>query len=528
MWLQNKNCYRSTFAARLSRALTGLLAIACFELQAAPAAVEDVRLLARLYSAAFDREPKSDGLNFWVEQYESGKSVVAIAQRFYQSPEFAARYGDLSHEDFVRQLFRNVLGREGNSSGINFWVKHLINGTSRAQVLAEFAGSRENAAKTAITFADMRYEAGRWVFRDDPGAPPFVAGNYALDAGAMRYQCNTGEKGLAQGYHSTFGVKQADTALLIENSNPLILAGVSISSTSGYRGKLYSDGAFTASQSARGYAPVLDSELELEFKLTGAFEDGAWQGEYSYAVAYTGQGRRCTYSGEFSGPQVIAGVSQSPGGIWRGPVFNPDSGSAYDAVVFSTQSGEIRFITLDGEQAAGTLTVKEDQFDASLVYYATRGSAYDRNGLPYSAASGSGILLQQSAINGEARVDGIIARQFNLAYTTLYDRPSSLALIAGEYLESTALGVTKRFTIDSRGRMSGVDINDCRYSGQVSIVDSRYNMYRVALVLSNCLDRNGPYSGLAVLADDGGRRNDSVLLSASGAIYPFTAYATRN
>lgn len=128
------------------------------------ASVEEVRSIARLYSAAFDREPLEDGLNFWIDKFDGGASVAQIAARFNVAPEFTRKYGTLDDRMYVEQLFRNVLGREGAQSGIDFWVGNLEDGASRARVLARFADSPENITKTTATFADMRFEDGRWTF----------------------------------------------------------------------------------------------------------------------------------------------------------------------------------------------------------------------------------------------------------------------------------------------------------------------------------------------------------------------------
>jgi hypothetical protein len=131
---------------------------------AAPADVDDVRALARLYSAAFDREPLVDGLNFWVDSFEGGQSLTAISGRFYLSPEFNKKYGPLDNTQYVEQLFRNVLGRDGLRTGIDFWVGKLDEGTARALVLAKFSDSPENVVKTTDTFANMRLENDQWTF----------------------------------------------------------------------------------------------------------------------------------------------------------------------------------------------------------------------------------------------------------------------------------------------------------------------------------------------------------------------------
>lgn len=133
------------------------------------ATVEEVKSIARLYSAAFDREPKIGGLNFWVDSYEGGSSLVAIANNFYGSPEFSAKYGPLDDRKYVEQLFRNVLGREGAESGITFWEDKLAGGASRALVLSKIADSPENVTKTFETFAHMHFANGVWSYDEVQG-----------------------------------------------------------------------------------------------------------------------------------------------------------------------------------------------------------------------------------------------------------------------------------------------------------------------------------------------------------------------
>jgi hypothetical protein len=128
---------------------------------------EEVRAIARLYSAAFDREPEVGGLNFWVNSYENGSSLTAIAGRFYSSPEFTRKYGPLDNTRYVEQLYRNVLGRDGDSDGIDFWVGNLEETSTRARVLGRFAASPENVTKTTAIFSKMRYQDGQWVFKPD-------------------------------------------------------------------------------------------------------------------------------------------------------------------------------------------------------------------------------------------------------------------------------------------------------------------------------------------------------------------------
>jgi len=101
----------------------------------------------RLYNAAFARTPDADGLKFWINSYSSGAiDYKQVAQSFLSSPEFASKYGvNNSNNDFVNNLYKNILGRSPDSSGLQFWVNTLNRGvSSRADVLGGFSESPEN------------------------------------------------------------------------------------------------------------------------------------------------------------------------------------------------------------------------------------------------------------------------------------------------------------------------------------------------------------------------------------------------
>ena len=145
---------------------------------AVTAGVEDAKAVARLYSAAFDRTPYVGGLNFWIDSYEAGRSLVSIAGDFYRSPEFTAKYGALSDLQYVEQLYQNVLGRPGEEGGIKFWTDHLATGVSRERILVAFAKSSENISKTTGLFAEMRLVDQQWIFGRR------IAGEHASRLGA--------------------------------------------------------------------------------------------------------------------------------------------------------------------------------------------------------------------------------------------------------------------------------------------------------------------------------------------------------
>ncbi len=101
----------------------------------------------RIYNAAFSRFPDSDGLSYWINQYSSGiDNHQIVTQSFIQSDEFINKYGGkLNNGEYVERIYTNVLGREYDLSGYNYWVGNLDNNIeARCSVLWNIAQSNEN------------------------------------------------------------------------------------------------------------------------------------------------------------------------------------------------------------------------------------------------------------------------------------------------------------------------------------------------------------------------------------------------
>ena len=127
----------------------------------------DVQTIARLYEAAFNRQPDLSGLNFWVDEWENGVDLHFIAQSFMTSTEFQNAYGDvnnMSNLDFLNQLYQNILDRDGDSGGLSFWSNELDNGVDRENVLISFSQSSENVAGTPYLNSMSESYNGYWTF----------------------------------------------------------------------------------------------------------------------------------------------------------------------------------------------------------------------------------------------------------------------------------------------------------------------------------------------------------------------------
>lgn len=102
----------------------------------------------RLYAAAFDRVPDQAGLGYWIAQMDKGMSLVDVATGFTTNAEFTKLYGaGRSNAAFLDKLYRNVLHREPDQAGIDFWLKAMQAGYTEGQVLAQVSEGGENQAQ---------------------------------------------------------------------------------------------------------------------------------------------------------------------------------------------------------------------------------------------------------------------------------------------------------------------------------------------------------------------------------------------
>jgi hypothetical protein len=103
----------------------------------------------RLYQAAFDRKPDLGGLGFWIHATDNGVSLASVAQGFMQSSEFKTLYGmNPTSEEILTRFYLNVLHREPEKAGYDFWLGILKSGTAGTnEVLVAFAESPENQAQ---------------------------------------------------------------------------------------------------------------------------------------------------------------------------------------------------------------------------------------------------------------------------------------------------------------------------------------------------------------------------------------------
>ena len=99
---------------------------------------ESLRTLEELYVAFFNRIPDADGLAYWATQVKLGVGINQIADSFYSA---AIQYSSItgyseamSSSDFVRVIYKNVLGRAGDTAppdeDVQYWANELSAGNA--------------------------------------------------------------------------------------------------------------------------------------------------------------------------------------------------------------------------------------------------------------------------------------------------------------------------------------------------------------------------------------------------------------
>jgi len=104
--------------------------------------------VVRVYLACLDRLPDNAGLNHWVGALGGGVALADVADTLMSSEEFRQKFGSLSNQAFVEQLYQNVLGRRGDAAGVAHWTSQLDAGGRRGAVVVGFSESKEFVERT--------------------------------------------------------------------------------------------------------------------------------------------------------------------------------------------------------------------------------------------------------------------------------------------------------------------------------------------------------------------------------------------
>lgn len=138
--------------------------------------------VVRLYKEILGRDADTSGLREWSEVLKSGREQGAkVAQGFVDSDELRKR--NLSDDAYIRALYRTFFDREADSSGLTAWKKVLDSGLSRMHVFRGFAESDE-FTEICDRYGIVRGFADLTAPRDqNEGVTKYIVRNYRLCLG---------------------------------------------------------------------------------------------------------------------------------------------------------------------------------------------------------------------------------------------------------------------------------------------------------------------------------------------------------
>lgn len=197
-----------------------------------------------------------------------------------------------------------------------------------------------------------------------------------------------------------------------------------------------------------------------------------------------------------TGPIEITPPEQvDPGGIWIGTVESPDLGNA---VGISTSAGELRFVDERNVSfAAQVQQIGYDFADPNASLFAAPGSVFS-NGSTVVHGPVQAAIYEQEAIGMDVLADADEGLIFQARYSTIHRRNSSLTRVSDTWRDES----DNTYTIDANGYIFGQNARGCVYDGQISLIDTDYNVYRVEMNTSSCEEHDGSFSGLGALFDN--------------------------
>jgi hypothetical protein len=171
-----------------------------------------------------------------------------------------------------------------------------------------------------------------------------------------------------------------------------------------------------------------------------------------------------------------------------------------DVIAMVSEDGEFRIVTVSLIQMSGMLTVTGASATGDGRAFASPGGTWP-DGSTVGDVEIAATVDERQSLSGAYSTSTNESGTFDLLYDPLYERSSSLVLLAGMWTAYNDFGNPEvTFSVQGGGSFDGQSALGCTSAGQFSIIDARFDLYAVHSTVSGCAIA-GNYSGLAVIAD---------------------------
>ena len=103
--------------------------------------------IIELYVATFGRAPDKAGLDYWLQEMKNNNwTMEKVATSFFDQDETKNQYPDsLSTDEFIDKIYLNILNRESDSAGKDYWRGELDSGKIPKQkfIIAIINGAKD-------------------------------------------------------------------------------------------------------------------------------------------------------------------------------------------------------------------------------------------------------------------------------------------------------------------------------------------------------------------------------------------------
>ncbi len=149
----------------------------------------------RLYQAYFLRQPDDGGMAYWMDRYQNGTSLKSISDFFAVSDEFVDRYGRLDNGGFVDLIYTNVMCRDRDAGGYNYWTGRLANEPDfgPGELMLFFSDSPEYRERTDTEAKGLR-PLGQATMAEDGYQQRNITGGQVVEVDYSRVDFGAGEQ----------------------------------------------------------------------------------------------------------------------------------------------------------------------------------------------------------------------------------------------------------------------------------------------------------------------------------------------
>lgn len=180
-------------------------------------------------------------------------------------------------------------------------------------------------------------------------------------------------------------------------------------------------------------------------------------------------------------------ADEASGGAWVGTDSN-----GFEVVALSTDDGRLHWVSSTFDQGFGIASVDGSAITMDYTFIPPFGSVLE-DGSAYATCTATGTIEERQSMtltmNCTTELGGMFSDSVSLTYDPLYERDSSLALIAGNYTYNWLPNFGYGFVVNIDGNgviFAQEPLTGCVINGEASILDSQFNAYDISYTISTC------------------------------------------